>query len=278
MKKLMIAVDAEKPDQQSLAFACYLARLTGSGLTGVFLEDLPVENAPGVKFAYGSAFVDTIDTRELPETEFRRKASAENIMQFKAACEEQGITYQVHRDRDVPEKVLIKESRYADVIVAGPAMFASSSLEMPAGVVRELLAKSECPVIVAPRRSQPIDRVLFAYDGKASSVFAIKQFTYLFPELKNVEVMVLQANKDAAFSEEEKERLYEYLKEHYRLISFKDLHGKPEDELFDYTLHEANACLVMGAFGRGWLSSLFKASTAELLIKINNLPVFIAHR
>jgi hypothetical protein len=41
MKKLMIALDAEKPDQQSIAFGCYLARLTRSGLTGVFLENLP---------------------------------------------------------------------------------------------------------------------------------------------------------------------------------------------------------------------------------------------
>lgn len=278
MKKLMIAIEAEKPDQQSIAFGCYLAKLTRSGLTGIFLENLPAESAPGVKFAYGSVFVETINSLDLPETDFKLKAGSENIRKFKAFCEEQGVAYQIHRDQSVPEEELIAESRYADAIITRPGLFASSELEIPAGLVRELLAKSECPVIIAPHHAGPINKILFAYDGNASSVFAIKQFTYLFPELRNCEITVLQADKEAVFSEAQKEKLYEYLKEHYSQINFKDLHGKPNDELFDYMLREANACLVMGAFGRNWLSSLFKASTAELLIKINNLPIFITHR
>ncbi|MCR8557800.1 universal stress protein [Mucilaginibacter sp. BJC16-A38] len=278
MKKLMIAIEAEKPDQQSIAFGCYLARLSRSGLTGIFLENLPAELTPGVKFAYGSVFVETIDNRDLPETEFKNRASTESIRTFKTVCEAQGIACRVHRDQGIPAEELIAESRYADIIITGPMVFASSPLDKPAGLVKELLTKAECPVIVASYQSKPIDKILFAYDGNASSVFAIKQFTYLFPELKDAEITVLQADKDAAFSEGQKEKLYEYLKEHYSRINFKDLHGKPEDELFDYTLRQINACLVMGAFGRNWLSSLFKASTAEMVIKINNLPVFIAHR
>jgi nucleotide-binding universal stress UspA family protein len=187
-------------------------------------------------------------------------------------------TYLIHRDQGVPEAELIAESRYADVIITGSTVLASSPLDMPAGLVKELLAKSECPVMTAPHHTEPIDSILFAYDGNASSVFAVKQFTYLFPELKDAELTVLQADENAVFDKEQKEKLYEYLKEHYSRISFNDLHGKPEDELFDYALREENACLVMGAFGRNWFSSLFKVSTADLLIKINNLPVFIAHR
>jgi nucleotide-binding universal stress UspA family protein len=34
---------------------------------------------------------------------------------------------------------------------------------------------------------------------------------------------------------------------------------------------------VMGAFGRSMLSGFFKHSTAELIIKTVNLPVFVAH-
>jgi hypothetical protein len=33
----------------------------------------------------------------------------------------------------------------------------------------------------------------------------------------------------------------------------------------------------MGAFGRSMLSDFFKHSTAELIVKTINLPVFIAH-
>lgn len=278
MKKIMIAIDAEKLDPQSLAFGCYLAALTGSELTGVFLENLPAENKPGLKFAYGGTYVETIDPAESPETEFNRKTGSENIRQFKAYCEAQEVPSRVHRDQGVPGQELITESRYADAIITAPNLFASSPLELPSALVRDLLAQSECPVIIAAHHSGPIENILFAYDGSASSVFAIKQFNHLFPELRDAEITVLQADEHAAFSEEQKEKIYEYLRAHYHRINFKDLHGKPEDELFDYTLRLDNACLVMGAFGRSWLSRLFRPSTADLLIKINNLPVFITHR
>jgi hypothetical protein len=34
---------------------------------------------------------------------------------------------------------------------------------------------------------------------------------------------------------------------------------------------------VMGAYGRSWLSGLFKPATAGLLLKTINLPFFITH-
>jgi nucleotide-binding universal stress UspA family protein len=35
--------------------------------------------------------------------------------------------------------------------------------------------------------------------------------------------------------------------------------------------------VVMGAYGRNWLSGLFKPATAGLLLKTINLPFFITH-
>lgn len=277
MKKILIALDSEKPDQHSINFGCYLARLTGSGLTGIFLEDLSGEGNAGVKFAYGSVYVETIGDDQSPETAFRLKTVEAHIREFREMCTAQDIRCQVHRDQGVPQAELIEESRYADLIISSPALLATSALEIPAGLVKTLLTKSECPVMVAPHQAHAIKKIFFAYDGSASALFAIKQFTYLLPELKDAEVIVLEASEDAVFDEDQKEKLYGYLKEHYSRINFKDLHGSPKDELFDYTLREINACLVMGAYGRSWLSNLFKASTADLVIKLNNLPLFVTH-
>jgi len=276
MKKLLLAIDAEKPDLQSLEFGIYLTRLTGSSLTGVFLENLP-DLQPGVKLAYGSAYVETIGAEAEPETTFKEKVTDENIRKFKAACETQDVSYQVHRDKGVPLEELIAESRYADLMISESRLFAASPLETPAGTVKSLLVKSECPVIVAPYHTQPINKILFAFDGSPSALFAIKQFTYLFPEFGGTDITVLQADKEAVFSEEGKEKLYGYLKHHYSHINFRDLRGNPKNELFDYCLRERNALLIMGAYGRSWLSSLLWTSTAELILKLNNLPVFITH-
>lgn len=276
MKKLLLALDAEKPDPQSLEFAIYLARLTGSSLTGVFLENLP-GSPPGVKFAYGSVYVESIGCETDPERTFKEKAAEDNIRNFKATCEAQEISCLVHRDQGVPLAELLAESRYADLMISGPALFATSPLETPAGTVKSLLVKAECPVIVAPHLTQPIDKILFAFDGGSSALFAIKQFTYVFPELSGADLIVLQAEEEAIFNEAEKEKIYEYLKAHYSRINFKDLRGKAKDELFDYCLREHNAMLVMGAYGRSWLSNLLRTSTADLVLKLNQLPVFITH-
>ncbi|MBO9201579.1 MULTISPECIES: hypothetical protein [Niastella] len=49
------------------------------------------------------------------------------------------------------------------------------------------------------------------------------------------------------------------------------------DELFGYLPEKKNVFVVMGAFERNMLSGLFRASTAEIIIKTINVPVFIAH-
>ena len=43
MKKILVALNAISPDKNSLEFACYLARLTNSKITGIFLENIAYE-------------------------------------------------------------------------------------------------------------------------------------------------------------------------------------------------------------------------------------------
>jgi hypothetical protein len=280
MQNILIAIDAEKPELRSINFGCYLARLTHSRLTGVFLENLPLDELPLVPLTYDNPFEEAIDSDNMLQAEFKLKTCEDHIRVFKDICEKQGVAYQIHRDQGVAISELIAESRYADLIIVERSSFSATLLNMPNGLVfiEDVSAKAECPILVSPNQFERLNEVLFAYDGNASSVFAIKQFTYLFPELKDAKITVLQADKKAVFKVEEKEKLYEYLKAHYSHIDFKDLHGKPAGELFDYTLAQDNVCMVMGAFGRSWLTRLFKNSTADLLLQINNLPVFITHR
>ena len=279
MQNILIAINVEKPEARSINFGCYLARLTHSRLTGIFLENLPVE-LPLVTQTYDTPFEEAIDNDNMLETDFKLKTCADHIRAFKYICEKQGIDYQIHRDQGVAISELIAESRYADVIIIERSAFSSSLMDVPDGFVfiEDILAKAECPILISPHKFERLNEVLFAYDGNASSVFAIKQFTYLFPELKDARITVLQVDKNAVFKEEQKEKLYEYLNAHYSHINFRDLQGKPADELFNYTIPQDNVCMVMGAFGRSWLSRLFKNSTADLLLQINNLPVFITHR
>jgi hypothetical protein len=173
---------------------------------------------------------------------------------------------------------ILEESRFADLVIIQPTLSFEKRLEeAPTTLVKEMLANAECPVLVAPQNLTGIEEIVFAYDGSRSAVFAIKQFTYLFPELSDKKAIVLQVNKDDSLPVTEKEKLGKWLRMHYSGIGFQVLKGKASEELYGHLLGKQNTIVVMGAFGRSWLSGLFKPATAGLLLKTINLPFFITH-
>ena len=199
----------------------------------------------------------------------------ESIRLFEQTFIDKGVRRQVYRVRDSPSaKDLIEESRFADLIVIKTDLSFDNT---PAHPVKDVLAGAECPVIIMPFSLSGIEQVVFTYDGSRSAVFAIKQFTYLFPELADKKAIVLQVNDNRDMPLSEKEKIADLLKTHYSGIGFQVLQGNTHDELFHYFLDKTHTLVVMGAFGRSWLSNLIKPSSASLLLKRIHLPFFIAH-
>jgi nucleotide-binding universal stress UspA family protein len=131
--------------------------------------------------------------------------------------------------------------------------------------------------VVAPESYDWINEIVFAFDGSRSSVFAMKQFTYMFPEFRDRKVLILEVCEGEEHILSDKEKLTAWLQNYYTEISYLVLYGRPKDELFGYLLEKEKMLVVMGAFGRSMISSLFSKSNAELLLKAVNLPFFIAH-
>jgi hypothetical protein len=118
---------------------------------------------------------------------------------------------------------------------------------------------------------------VFTYTNSASSAFAIKQFTYLFPKLKDKRVRIIHVNKEGKWPVPEKNKLMEWLKNYYTDIHFEALEGEPESALFGSFLNSRNTFIVMGAYGRNSLSQFLKRSRADLLMNTITQPIFIAH-
>jgi hypothetical protein len=278
MEKILLAIDAINPDKDALEFSCYLGRLTKSKVTGVFLENLSTDEKPVLKQMHGMAYVDwEIDERS-DEHKARMELIEKNISLFKEGCSSRGVNYNLHRDRGIPARELIEESRFADVLVIdGETSFNKRYEGTPTEFVKDILKKAECPVIIAPQRFDAIDEITFTYDGSSSSVFAIKQFTYLFPQLHDKKVTIIQANENGEWQDLHKYKFKEWLKEHYTDLHFEGLKGNPDTKLFDYLFERKNTFIVMGAYSRNALSQFFKRSHADILIKTVTQPIFIAH-
>jgi hypothetical protein len=133
-------------------------------------------------------------------------------------------------------------------------------------------------VLLAPQKMHELEEIVFCYDGSASSIFAIKQFTYLFPELQNRRSILLEINKKGIpVFDESHYHLMDWLKTHFTSVQYECLEGTAKDRLFTYFFMKKNKLIVMGAYGRGLLSTLFKRSSLDTLVRTVDLPIFITH-
>jgi len=267
MEKILLAIDALNPDKNSLEFACFLARLTKSKMTGIFLENTPLEE---------TAILDKAgETSKSGVTGLIEK----NINWVNEKCISEETKHELRTDRGIPLRELVSESRYADVIIVDSETSFNKPYEgIPTRFVKDFLNHAECPVVIAPESFEGIDKIVLAYDGSPSSVFAIKQFSYLFPQLSDKEISIVQVSENGKWNEKEKDKLSEWLKVHYYHFDFISLKGEADTALFDFLWKRKNVFLVMGAFGRGSISQFFKKSRAELIIKTITQPIFIAHQ
>lgn len=278
MEKILLAIDALNPDTSAFDFACYLANLTHSKLTGIFLENLVADEKPVLTKAYGSPYLDWTIDENSPEYQDKQKKIEQNLKLFKQVCENRFIQYNAHRDRNLPAREIIDESRYADIVIVDAATSFNKRFEgTPTEFVKDILKDAECPVIIAPESFDGIDEIVFAYNNTKSCAFAIKQFTYLFPMLKDKKATVFQVNEQGVWADKDKYNFKEWLQHHYSSLVFEIVKGDTDDKLFDYLFKRKNIFIVMGAYGRTAASRFFHRSHADRIISTVTQPIFISH-
>lgn len=276
MEKILLVINDQNPDTSSMDFACEMAALNQSKLTGIFLQNLSFEDPTGVEID-GPFYLQTV-------TESNTAANVitnieEAVMIFKEKCLHKGITEEVCVYKNQLVKNVVFESRFADLLIIDPETgLYDTDGKLPSFFVKEILAKAECPVLLAPEKFDILSEIVFCYNNTASSVFAIKQFTYLFPQFRYKNVMLLEVTAEGTnqFNEDHR-RLMNWLRAHYNAVYYHDLKGDVEHEMVNYFLLKRKKIIVMGAYGRSMLSSFFKRSSADALIRKLDMPLFIAH-
>jgi hypothetical protein len=272
-------MDAANLNMKAIDFACYLARLTHSRLTGVFLEGLVNGEGRSGEDEEGGAWDSDADNPDVVPATIPSALTESSIRIFREACLCRDTLSGIHRDRGVPLSEILAETRFADLLIVDPeTSFTKSDRHIPGRFVKDVLDSSECPVLIAPYHfDNAIEEIVLSYDGTASSVFAIKQFTHLFAELTKKKVHVVDVRRDNIPAIEDQFKMKEWLKVHYDHVEIVVLKGNASDQLFGYLLEKKNAIVVMGAYGRNMVSQFFKPSHARLIVKTINLPIFIAH-
>lgn len=278
MQKIVLAIDAVNPDRSLLNFAYYLARLTKSKLTGLFLENIVAEEKPAIKTVAGRAYLDWVVNEESEQHQHKMQTIEKNIQLFTQQCANHGVDCDVQKKEGVPYRELEDASRYADIIVlSSDTSFKKRYEGSPTAFARGVLSHVECPVIVAPKTFNGIKQIFVAFDGSEASMKVIKQFSYLLPQLANNKLTVLHADENSEWLATGYDGFGDWLHHHYSNVEFVTLNGHASSALFDYLIDKEDFLLLMGAYGRGNISRFFNHSKATILLNILPQAMFIAH-
>jgi nucleotide-binding universal stress UspA family protein len=272
MKKIVIALDGSHFSEGAFDFARRLNDIEPILLTGVFLPQAEVEDA----WAYAQV-TDGLSIPVILADESR--IAAPTIARFEKRCQSNGIDYRLHED--FPGTTIYgleKESIYADLVIIGSQSFYKNrGIDTVNGYLEDALRAVKCPVITVPEIYDfPTSQVL-AYDGSAASVFAIKQFAYLFPQLAKNETLLVYAGTDEVSDFPDKILIEELVARHFINLELSKLDGDPRKYFGTWLADRKDTMLVCGSYDRSWLSTLFHKAFAEEVIAGHNLPVFIAH-
>jgi hypothetical protein len=274
MKKIILAFDGTNFSESAFQFAAQLNKLSPLLLTGVFVPQTSYANL----WSYSSAMIGTTPVPMIEELE--GDAVEKNIERFEMLCKEQNIKYSVHKDfYDFALPELKRETAFADVLlISSESFYGNIGAEGPNDYMADLLHSSECPVIIVPEAFRFPDLTILAYDGKASSVYAVKQFAYLFPELASNKTILTYSDEDAGTDLPNQELIRELADQHFPDLHVAALSIDPKKYFSTWISEKGNAILVCGSYGRSAISQLFRKSFVADVIAEHKLPVFIAHK
>lgn len=277
MKKILLVFDGSNFSEGAFEFVRQLNEIQTVLVTGIFVPQTDYSSlwsyASAVGAGTGTAFVPFIQEEDTGKV-------ADNISHFEAMCQKNGMQYRVHKDfYDFVLPELKKETRFADVVVLSGELFYKGVIESNSFEhLSEALHAAECPVLIVPEKYDFPENTILAYDGSEASVYAIKQFSYVFPELASNATLLVYADEEKEKNFPSKDYIVELATQHFPDLTFYKLDLNPKKYFNTWISEKKGSILVSGSFSRSTFSQAFKKSFAADIIKEHKLPVFIAHK
>jgi hypothetical protein len=209
------------------------------------------------------------------------KKKTEVISDFEKAAKLSGVHYQIYNDFKLTAYELVKQSTYADLMILSYQIFFDHVSGKPdTSLLYMILKNSRCPVMIIPNGIDHVKNIIFTYDGKESSVFAIRAFNSIFARClrdRIVTILTISPNKEEEIKNEK--FLLELVKQHYSNVGLQLLTGtSTSKEILNFAANVEDPLVIMGAYGRSTISNLIIPSVAKRIIEQRKTPLFIAHR
>ena len=274
MKKILLAFDGQHFSPGVFEFVKQMNAGQKVLATGLFL---PSVDYVELLYSYGGVPAGPLFVTEAVELdEHLLKA---NVDHFKQLCHENQIACTVHTDftrHIVP--FLQNETRFADLLVlSSKSFYENLGLETQEDYIANVLHKAECPVVLVPEDYRTPRSVIMAYDGHEQSVYAIKQFAYMFPEFHDTEALLVYFDKGKS-GVPDRDGIDELAALYFSELTIFKLKIDTRKDLEKWLSDNGDTMLVAGAYGRSAFSEMFKKSFISEVIRDHKVPIFVAHK
>ena len=276
MKKILLAADESLLTTNLLESAIKLTKELDAVLTGVFVKDLSVVDYYTILGGNPVYYEHTYEIikEELSEAE---KQAISLIDHFVEVCKNENIKFKVHFDKGIPIEELVEESHFADLMILGYKSYFSYQAS-DQDLVRKVLSRSECPVILMPDETESIRELVFAYDGTDSSMKAISAACNLFENaIMPLKCNIVHVRKSEDDLTEIDPRFVEWMQLKFEVVNTHYLIGDPKDEII-YFMHQIpTGLLVMGAYGHSGITRFFSGSTTDAILRSSIIKTLLWH-
>ncbi len=277
MNKIIAAFDGLKFSTPNMEMAIQVAKSTNAHLTGIFLDDRTYTSYR----IYELVLEDGVSESKLKQyrsrdTQNRLHAAA----LFEEHCQAAQLEFNVHHDKNVALQELLHESIFSDLLIVNRnESFTHHEEKYPTRFIRDLLSDTQCPVLLTPENTIPIEKIIFLYDGDPASVYAIKMFNHLFPQYQSYPAELFTVKRpDSNVHLPDHKLVKEFMKRHYTHLDYTVKIGDASEEIVNHLQAETqHCCVVLGAYRRTMMSRWFRSSMADALIQHFDFPLFIAH-
>lgn len=278
MKQFLAAFDGYKMSKSAQAYAIQLAKAADAHLIGVFLDEFFYHTYNSYEIMTTHKDYEKVFKKLSKEDEKKRDQAAHEFVDI---CEKEGISFSIHRDKNIAVQELKTESMFADLIIIDEfETFTKYHEASPTRFIKDFLGGTQCPGLVVPKKFAPIEEIVLLYDGTPSSLHAIKMFSYVLgnPENLPVEVFSVREKKKAGLHLPGHKLMKEFVNRHFPKATFTSTKGAPEEAIIKY-LKSKKQCpiAVLGAYRRGEVSRWLRVSMADVLMEGLDIPLFIAH-
>jgi nucleotide-binding universal stress UspA family protein len=178
------------------------------------------------------------------------------------------------RQGDLVETVTAKEETGDMIVIGKRGEAAGLAMEHLGSNLERVVRASHKPVFIANRAFEPVERVLVAFDGGASSLKAI-DYIARSPLFAGLKVTLVFAGKDTPDLQKALTNATATLKAGGLDADTVVKSGEPEKVLAKITGEGAHDLLVMGAYGHSRVRSFIIGSTTTEMIRSCRVPVLI---